>query len=139
MIVFVTTADTEILAMSRATQDLPDGFPAINAVNPTRLPHDLAPEALVSGAALVLVRLLGGRRAWEDFSNIAAYCRRAGIPFLAWSGEQHADAELTAASTAPAAIVGEAFEYLCHGGVDNLRHLLLFLSDTLLMLSLIHI
>ena len=133
MIVFVTTADTEILAMSRATQDLPDGFPAINAVNPTRLPHDLAPEALVSGAALVLVRLLGGRRAWEDFSNIAAYCRRAGIPFLAWSGEQHADAELTAASTAPAAIVGEAFEYLCHGGVDNLRQLLLFLSDTLLM------
>jgi cobaltochelatase CobN len=133
MIVFVTTADTEILALSRVTQDLPDGFPTIKTVNPTRLPRDLAPETLVSGASLVLVRLLGGRRAWEDFTNIAAYCRRAGIPFLAWSGEQHADAELTAASSAPAAIVGEAFEYLCHGGVDNLRQLLLFLSDTLLM------
>src|SRR5215475_2430641 len=133
MIVFVTTADTEILALSRVTQDLPDGFPVIKAVNPTRLPRDLAPEALVSGASLVLVRLLGGRRAWDNFHNVAAYCRREGIPFLAWSGEQHADAELTAASTAPAAIVGEAFEYLCHGGVDNLQQLLLFLSDTLLM------
>ena len=41
MIVFVTTADTEILALSRVTQDLPDGFPTIKAVNPTRLPRDL--------------------------------------------------------------------------------------------------
>jgi hypothetical protein len=32
MIVFVTTADTEILAMSQVTQDLPDGFPALKTV-----------------------------------------------------------------------------------------------------------
>jgi cobaltochelatase CobN len=93
MIVFITTADTEILALSRVARDLPEGFPAIKALNPTRLPRDLAPETLLSGASLVLVRLLGGRRAWEDFNGMAAYCRRAGIPFLAWSGEQHADAE----------------------------------------------
>src|SRR5215475_15050453 len=105
MIVFVTTADTEILALSRVTQELPESFPTIKAVNPTRLPGDLAPETLVSGASLVLVRLLGGRRAWENFQSVAAYCRRVGTPFLAWSGEQQADAELTAASTAPAAIV----------------------------------
>ena len=134
MIVFVTTADTEILALSRATRELPDGFPALKAVNPMRLPPDLTPETLAAGASLVLVRLLGGRRSWEaGFDGLAAYCRRTGIPFLAWSGEQYADAELTAASTAPAAIVGEAFEYLCHGGVDNLRQLLCFLSDTLCM------
>src|SRR5262252_5739799 len=76
----------------------------------------------------------GGRRAWEQgFNGLALYCRRLGIPFLAWSGEQHVDAELTAASTAPAALVGEAFGYLQHGGVENLKQLLLFLSDTLLM------
>ena len=83
---------------------------------------------------MVLVRLLGGRRAWpEGFDRLALACRRARIPFLAWSGEQQADAELTAASTAPAAIVGEAPEYLRHGGVENLKNALLFLSDTLLM------
>jgi cobaltochelatase CobN len=134
MIVFVTTADTEILALSRAVRDLPVGFPPLKALNPARLPDDLAPEALATGASLVLVRLLGGRRAWEEgFDRLALACRRARIPFVAWSGEQHADAELTAASTAPAAIVAEAFEYLRHGGVENLKQVLLFLADTLLM------
>src|SRR5262249_1677318 len=65
MIVFVTTADTEILALSQVARDLPEGFPALKAVNPTRLPRELEPATLAAGAALVLVRLLGGRRAWE--------------------------------------------------------------------------
>lgn len=134
MIVFVTTADTEILALSRVARDLPAGFPVLKTVNPTRLPDSVEPEALVTDAALVLVRLLGGRRAWEQgFGRLALACRRQGVPFLAWSGEQHADAELAAASTAPPAIVGEAFEYLRHGGIDNLKNVLLFLSDTLLV------
>ena len=134
MIVFVTTADTEILALSRVAHDLPEGFPTLKAVNPTRLPSDLEPAELVAGAVMVLVRLLGGRRAWEKgFDALVRYCRQQSIPLLAWSGEQHVDAELTAASTAPAALVGEAFEYLRHGGVENVKQLLLFLSDTLLM------
>ena len=134
MIVYVTTADTEILALSRAVRELPDDFPPLKVINPNRMPEDLTPEALVDGASMALVRLLGGRRAWQaGFDRLARACAQHGIPLLAWSGEQHADAELTAASTAPAAIVGEAFEYLRHGGVENLRQALLFLSDTLLM------
>ncbi|MEE9149349.1 MAG: cobaltochelatase subunit CobN, partial [Candidatus Tectomicrobia bacterium] len=134
MIVFVTNADTEILALSRVVRDLPADFPALKAVNPSRLPDGCEPQELATGASMVLVRLLGGRRAWEEgFDRLVVACRRQGIPLLAWSGEQHVDAELTAASTAPAAIVGEAFEYLRHGGVENLQQVLLFLSDTLLM------
>ena len=80
MIVFVTTADTEILALSRAARDLPPEFPPLKAVNPVRLPPDLTPEALAAGASLVLVRLLGGRRAWEQgFDGLASYCRRMEI------------------------------------------------------------
>ncbi|MBM3226974.1 MAG: cobaltochelatase subunit CobN, partial [Candidatus Tectomicrobia bacterium] len=95
---------------------------------------DVEPATLASGAVMVLVRLLGGRRAWEQgFDALATYCRHQGIPLLAWSGEQQVDAELMAASTAPGALVGAAFEYLRHGGIDNLKQLLLFLSDTLLM------
>ena len=49
MIIFVTTADTEILALSQAMHDLPAGFPALKAVNPTRLQDGMAPEALDRG------------------------------------------------------------------------------------------
>ncbi|ETW93686.1 MAG: cobaltochelatase subunit CobN [Candidatus Entotheonella factor] len=134
MIVYVTTADTEILALSRAVRELPDDFPALKVVNPNRMPETLTPEALIDGASMALVRLLGGRRAWEEgFDRLTQACIANSIPLLAWSGEQHADAELTAASTALAAIVGEAFEYLRHGGVENVKQVLRFLSDTLLM------
>lgn len=133
-IVVVTNADTEILALSRVARELPAGFPALKVVSPLRLPEDVRPETLATGATMVLVRLLGGRRAWEaEFDRLLSQCRRLGVPLLAWSGEQHADAELTAVSTVPAALVGEAFEYLRHGGLDNLKHMLLFLSDTLCM------
>ena len=87
MIVFVTTADTEILALSRVARDLPEGFPALKAVNPTRLPSDLGPAELVSGAVMVLVRLLGGRRAWEEgFDALVQILPAAGYPFarLVW-------------------------------------------------------
>src|SRR5262249_57581542 len=77
MIVFVTTADTEILALSRVARNLPEGFPALKAVNPTRLPSDLGPAELATGAVMVLVRLLGGRRAWEEgFDALVRYCRQ---------------------------------------------------------------
>ncbi|MGE3538556.1 MAG: cobaltochelatase subunit CobN [Candidatus Tectimicrobiota bacterium] len=133
-IVCVTNADTEILALSRLAHDLPAGFPALKVVSPLRLPENLSTADLTAGATMVLVRLLGGRRAWEaGFDSLREQCRRQGIPFLAWSGEQHADAELTALSSVPAALMGEAFEYLRHGGLDNLKHMLLFLSDTLCM------
>ena len=37
MIVFLTTADTEILALSHAARDLPAGFPPVRAANPAAL------------------------------------------------------------------------------------------------------
>src|SRR5437868_7146019 len=73
MIVFVTTADTEILALSRVARDLPEGFPALKAVNPTRLPSALGPAELVSGAVMVLVRLLGGHHACPEQISLEQY------------------------------------------------------------------
>lgn len=133
-ILFLTTADSEILALSRAAQGLPPGFPRVRGRNPAALPDSWDPAVEVGDAALVLIRLLGGRRAWETgFDRLRAYCKGRGIPLLAWSGEQHADAELAAASTVPAPIVAHGFEYLRQGGVENLRQLLRFLADTLLL------
>jgi len=130
MILVLTNADTEILALRSVVEGLPDGFPRVRAANPNHL--DGAPG--LDGVSVVLVRLLGGRRAWEaPFDELALRCARAGVPLLAFGGEAQPDAELTAASTVASATVAQAFEYLVHGGLANTEHLLRFVADTVLM------
>jgi len=130
LILVLTNADTEILALRSVLEGLPDGFPAVRAANPTAL--DTVPD--LDGVDAVLVRLLGGRRAWEaQFDALATRCRETGIFLLAFGGEAQPDAELTAASTVPSATLAQAFEYLMHGGLANIEHLLRFVADTVLM------
>ncbi|HEY2957792.1 MAG TPA: cobaltochelatase subunit CobN [Actinomycetota bacterium] len=134
MILLVTTADTEVLAAARAAAELPAGFPAVRAANPAGEPDPVAfCERHLPGARAVLVRLLGGRGAWpEGFDLLRRRCAELGVPLLAFGGEAEPDAELAAASTAPAGVVAEAFEYLRHGGIANTANLLRFVADTLL-------
>ncbi|MGH8979530.1 MAG: cobaltochelatase subunit CobN, partial [Acidimicrobiales bacterium] len=129
MILFLSNADTELLALRTVLEDLPDGFFEVRAANPCRLG---APP--IDGARAVIVRLLGGRRAWEDgFDALVARCRAAGVPLLAFGGEAVPDAELTAASTVPSATVVQAAAYLVQGGPANLGQLLRFVADTVCM------
>ncbi|HEY7063918.1 MAG TPA: cobaltochelatase subunit CobN [Chloroflexota bacterium] len=136
MIVFLTTADTEILALSHAARDLPPGFPAVRAANPAALgePGALAAFLDIAAAArVVVVRLLGGKRAFEPgFAELEARCRAAGVPLVACPGDQQPDIDLAAACTAPPEVVQTVFAYLLHGGVANLRNLLAYLADRLL-------
>jgi len=137
MIVFVTTADTDLQALAGALGSLPQGFPSVYA---RHVRHLSSPEALhgflsatAPRASLVLLRLLGGKRAFEEgVERLSALCRARRIPFVACPGEATRDPALEAASTVPAPVVARAYEYLVHGGAENLRHLLLFLSDCLL-------
>ncbi|HEY6674131.1 MAG TPA: cobaltochelatase subunit CobN, partial [Rubrobacteraceae bacterium] len=132
---FLTTADTEILAAARAAELLPEDFPRVLCANPAMLEDAGAffDEVLPETRA-VLVRLLGGRRAWpEGLEELRRRCERLGIPLLAFGGEVEPDAELTALSTAPSGAVAEAFEYLRWGGVSNTANLLRFVADTLLL------
>ncbi|CAA9438639.1 MAG: Aerobic cobaltochelatase CobN subunit [uncultured Rubrobacteraceae bacterium] len=134
-LLFLTTADTEILAAARATELLPEGFPEVRCANPASLeePRVLFEEVLPEVGA-VMVRLLGGRRAWPDgFEKLRRRCGELGVPLLAFGGEAEPDAELTALSTAPSGTVAEAFEYLRHGGVGNTTNLFRFVADTVLV------
>ncbi|MEO6629949.1 MAG: cobaltochelatase subunit CobN, partial [Aquihabitans sp.] len=128
MIVFLTTAATEVLALRTASEDLPEGFPNVRAGSPYDVHIDL------DATTCVLVRLLGGRRAWESgFDELRLACIERGIPFLAFAGEAIPDAELTTLSTVPASLVAECFDYLVQGGPANLANLVRFVADTVLL------
>ena len=121
-ILLLSTADTELLAAQRSGA-------AFRTANPARIEaSDLA--ALTAGADLVVVRLLGGRKAWPE--GVKAL-RRTGLPLVALGGEAAPDAELMALSTVPAGITAQALAYLREGGQENLRELSAFLSDTVLL------
>ena len=84
MIWYLTNVDTEILALRVAVDTLPDGFPPVRAAQPWS--YEI--ERDLDGATCVLVRLLGGRRAWEDgFDALRRRCIERGIPLLAFAGE----------------------------------------------------
>ncbi|WP_405806082.1 cobaltochelatase subunit CobN [Streptomyces sp. NBC_00210] len=124
MLLLLSTSDTDLLSARAA-----GGPVEYRLANPTRL--DLAGlPALLDGAQLVVVRLLGGVRAWQDgLDQLLA----AGLPVVVLTGEQAPDAQLMEASTVPVGIAAEAHAYLAHGGHANLEQLARFLSDTVLL------
>jgi cobaltochelatase CobN len=87
-VLLLSTADTDLLAARAAGV----GY---RIANPTRV--DVAGElpGLLDGADVAVVRLLGGRRAWED--GLAAL-RASGVPTVLLGGESVPDAELMAES-----------------------------------------
>ncbi|MCW2559862.1 MAG: cobN [Mycobacterium sp.] len=97
--------------------------------NPSRLLLDDLTE-LLTGVDVVVVRILGGFRAWEDGIDAVL---ASGVPAVVVSGEQAPDAELMGRSNVPAGIALQTHVYLAQGGVGNLRQLHAFLSDTVLM------
>jgi len=123
----IFSTDTDLLCLRTAVEALPEGFRPVTAT--TTWAAD--PIGDLDGVACVLVRLLGGRRAWQEgFDRLRAECAARGVALLAFAGEAVPDAELTVASTVPSATVTEAFAYLVHGGPANLENLLRFVADT---------
>jgi len=134
VIVLLTTADTELLALRAARSSLPGDFVPVHGFNPAAwgaadVDARLLP-LLDAGARCVALRLLGGRRAIpEAFDRIVALCRAHGVALVAWPGDRQPDAELSAVSTVAAEVVGAGFAYLLHGGATNMAQLLRLLSD----------
>ena len=122
MILLLSTSDTDLLSARASAARYRLG-------NPARLSVDDLP-GLLDGVDLVVVRLLGGRRAWEDGLDALL---TAQLPVVVLGGEQSPDAELMELSTVPAGVVAEAHAYLAHGGPGNLRELANFLDDTILL------
>ncbi|GAA2718816.1 MULTISPECIES: cobaltochelatase subunit CobN [Streptomyces] len=124
MILLLSTSDTDLLSARAAGGPVP-----YRLANPARLPLDELP-GLLEGADLVVVRLLGGIRAWQEGLDVLLAGPR---PVVVLTGEQAPDAQLMETSTVPVGIAAEAHAYLAHGGPANLEQLARFLSDTVLL------
>ncbi|TPG33805.1 cobaltochelatase subunit CobN [Mycolicibacterium hodleri] len=98
-------------------------------MNPSRL-VDGELDSLLDGADVVIVRILGGYRSWQQ--GIDAIIAKS-LPAIVISGEQSPDADLMSHSTVPAGVALQTHVYLAQGGITNLQQLHAFLSDTLLM------
>ncbi|OEU88467.1 cobalamin biosynthesis protein CobN [Streptomyces abyssalis] len=122
-VLLLSTSDTDLLAARASAAPY-------RIANPTRVDADAELPGLLEGVDLVVVRLLGGKRAWED--GLAAL-KASGVPTVLLGGEAVPDAELMAESSVPSGVVAEALKYLVEGGPENLRQLACFLSDTVLM------
>jgi cobaltochelatase CobN len=120
VIVLLSTSDTDLLS-ARASRA---GY---RLANPARLAVEDLPS-LLAGATAVVVRILGGRRAWEDGLDAV---RASGVPMIVLGGEAEPDAELMQLSTVAGGVVAEAHAYLAHGGPENLLQLARFLSDAI--------
>lgn len=128
MILLLSTSDTDLLS-ARASQEAGDGV-SYRWANPSRLlvSEDLPP--LLAGVDLVIVRILGSRRSWEDGLDMVL---ASGLPVVVLGGEHAPDADLMECSTVSAGVAAEAHNYLAEGGAQNLAQLHHFLSDTVLL------
>ena len=119
MIVLLSSADTDLLAAKASGA----GW---RTANPARTAAADVP-ALLDGAWCVVVRLLGGRRTWEDGLDAVL---GSGLPVVVLGGEATPDAELMGLSTVPGGVATETLAYLREGGPGNLGQLAAFLSDS---------
>ena len=122
IVLLLSTSDTDLIT-ARASGA---GY---RWANPTRLAEGQLAE-LLDGAAVVVVRVLGGYRALPKTIDTVIASR---VPAVVVSGEQAPDADLMERSTVPAGIAVQAHTYLAEGGVANLDQLHDFLCDTVLM------
>src|SRR5882757_4093857 len=121
----LSTSDTDLLSARASGADY-------RLANPARVDVDELP-ALLDGVDVAVVRILGGRRAWEvGLDAVLA----GGLPVIVLGGEQVPDAELMELSTVPGGVVAEAHSYLAAGGAANLAQLHRFLSDAILLTGL---
>ncbi|GIG60232.1 cobaltochelatase CobN [Longispora fulva] len=122
MILLLSTSDTDLLSARASAGEY-------RLANPSRTSVEDLP-ALLDGVDLVVVRILGGKRYFDEGLDAVL---ASGLPVVVLGGEQAPDAELMKWSTVPVGVATEAHAYLAHGGAANLAELHTFLSDTVLL------
>ncbi|MCW2575706.1 MAG: cobN, partial [Modestobacter sp.] len=118
----LSTSDTDLLSARSSASSWRLG-------NPARLGAE-GMVRLAAGSDLVVVRILGVRRQYEE---MLAPLLAGPAPVVVLGGENVPDAELMELSTVPMGVATEAHGYLAQGGPENLGQLHAFLGDTVLL------
>jgi len=132
MIIIITSADTDLLAISKLV--LPEDFPKVKAFNSDEIQRseEKLKEVLemVEKSNVVILRLLGGKDALgKGFDEIVKICKSKGIPLIACPAYPEWSEDLLKACSVPKEDVDLVFSYLIQGGLENFKNLLLFLCN----------
>lgn len=136
-ILFLTHADTDLLALNQAAAALPDDFPPVRGLNLSHLPGAAHVDEFIrtelDEVQVIVLRSLGGRQGFlHGFDRLVAAAIKQGKDLICVPGTEGLDPELTAHSNVPVPIIHDVYRYLLFGGVDNTRQMLFFLADHLL-------
>ncbi|MFL6171665.1 MAG: cobaltochelatase subunit CobN [Marmoricola sp.] len=121
-IALLSTSDTDLLSARASGADY-------RLANPSRLAVESL-ESVLAGVDLVVVRLLGTPRSWQDGFDVVL---GLDVPVVVLGGEQAPDASLMELSTVPVGTAAQAHAYLAQGGPANLAGLHAFCSDAVLL------
>lgn len=134
-IIFLTAADTDIQTIARAFPQLPGDFPDVRVCNLLNLQQSFSiddyGDRILAQAQVIVIRLLGGRSYWpyglEVLGELAE--EKPELKLFVLPGDDRPDPTLMDKSTAPLAAVHHLWQYFAQGGVENIRHGLMWLGD----------
>ncbi|MEO1209183.1 MAG: cobaltochelatase subunit CobN [Cyanobacteria bacterium J06638_20] len=124
-IVFLSAADTDILLLAHAREQLPADFPDMRGVNLLNLQQHLTidtyAESVLAQAEVIVLRLLGGRAYWAyGLEVVRQVVEQSGAALWVVPGDDRPDLELMGHSTVPLSAVNTFWRYLTEGGIANM-------------------
>ncbi len=139
-IVLLTAADTDISALHQALTRLPEGFEEIRALSLLQLQQQLTidtyADTVLSHARLIILRILGGRAYWSyGLEVVKEVAISTGAALVVMPGDDRPDLDLMSHSTVSLSTVNRLWRYFTEGGVGNLCHGLMYVSDRVLSTS----
>jgi len=136
-IVFLTHADTDLLALNHAMQSLPDEFPKTLGISLLAIKSEAQMAQLlereIAEAKIIVVRIHGQSSSIPGFGKLVNLAKQRQQHLIVVSGTGDLNPEFAAISTVSPAILQETLAYLQAGGYSNFISLLYFLSDHFLM------
>jgi cobaltochelatase CobN len=136
-IIFMTHADTDLLALNRAMESLPDDFPKTLGISLLAIKSEAQMAQLlereIAEAKIIVVRIHGRLSSIPGFGELVQLAKQRQQHLIVVSGTGDLNPEFAAVSTVSPAILQDTLNYLQAGGYSNFGSLLFYLSDHLLM------
>jgi len=134
-LVIMCAADSSLAALANGVAALPPQYPEVRIANWMQLlkpaAFDLYQHKVLDHAQVVVVSLLGGKSYWQyGFERLLEWAQQdSKRQLILVPGDDVADPELSAASTASPEIVQQVWRYLRQGGAANIEQLYHFIGD----------